>query len=551
MKNTNKIVLLVFNILIAALSVMAIVGYIVMPFWTVSVGVKFTDKTKEAIMQLVDESLNSDKSGSSAYVGGSVSGAPYLMSVSASESGIGSSENSDKRDKEDEKKMTRAIIEALLDNFAADKVDISVPIKFSTSAIFGSLTASDTAPVDKLIKSAVKESLDEKNLDKIVTQVTKSTAKAMVDVIPTLLTAEQAEEFEDGMAYIGLDEKYVKEQVEVLVEALTSGKNTKNGKNETLTKDGFTEDYIIPIIEDITVKAATSQYATEQKQKDPDFDIKSDVNEAIFDMRETNRESDFNKANKDSSGTYKKAEYSNENYFVGDKINDEGRRIIKKFLKEQAFDQIWKDTDNIKLDSDALKKLIQEVITENDSGGSSQSTVVGYRSVSVTFAVGGLMAVTSASESATDSESTAASEDGDITDELADKLTSQIDEETKAVIMTVLKVLAGILIFSILVWVYQLVKVIVNTLTGKMRTKMKLSIWCGWYPYMFFALIPNLALFALKQGWIPIEASAVNAINILKLTFNSSGMLAFIAAMAFIVIWIPYKIIYKKYKQEA
>ena len=187
MKNASKIVTLVFNILIGALSIMAIVGYVVMPFWTISVGVKFTPETKEAIMKIVDQSLNGD-SGNTAYVDGKVNGSPVLMSVDfqtegeiENGSGNGNDNNSSKKD---ENEMTRKIIEALLDNFANDKVDVSVPIKFSTSAIFSSLTAKDSTPVDKIIRSAVKESMDDKHLDKIITDVTKSTAKAMVDIIP-------------------------------------------------------------------------------------------------------------------------------------------------------------------------------------------------------------------------------------------------------------------------------------------------------------------------------------------------------------------------------
>ena len=67
---------------------------------------------------------------------------------------------------------------------------------------------------------------------------------------------------------------------------------------------------------------------------------------------------------------------------------------------------------------------------------------------------------------------------------------------------------------------------------------------------MFFALIPNIALLALRKGWIPgLPAETASTLNLIKLTFNSSGMFAFIAAMAFIVIWIPYKIFAKKAKE--
>lgn len=553
MKNASKIVTLVFNILIGALSIMAIVGYVVMPFWTISVGVKFTPETKEAIMKIVDQSLNGD-SGNTAYIDGKVNGSPVLMSTSFDMEGENTNESGDNGSNtpspKDENKMARDIIEALLDNFANDKVDVSVPIKFSTSAIFSSLTAKDSTPVDKIIRSAVKESMDDKHLDKIITDVTKSASKAMVDIIPTLLTDEEKADLEEGMEYIGLDENYVKGEAEKLAEALTSGKNAKKG-NITLTKDGFTEDYLIPLMEDIMTKASDpskSQYAREGN------DVYADMNKTIFGMREDNNASDFKKANENSSETYKRAEYNNENYFEmkdGKKVvNEEGRKILCKFFKEQAFDTIWKDTDNIKLDADTLKKLIQDAIGDDSSknpDGNNTGNAMGYKLVgTATLAIGGYTAA--ATEEGGNGENT--EETTDVTDELADNLTAQIDENTRNVLMIVMKVLAGLLIFSVAVWAYQLVKVIVNTLTGKMRTKMKLSIWCGWYPFMFFALIPSIALLALRKGWIPgLPAETASTLNLIKLTFNSSGMFAFIAAMAFIVIWIPYKIFAKKAKE--
>ena len=556
MKNASKIVTLVFNILIGALSIMAIVGYVVMPFLTISVGVKFTPETKEAIMKIVDQSLNGN-SGNTAYIDGRVNGSPVLMSANLDvngevESGSGNGNDGDKS-KTDNTEMTRKIIEALLDNFANDKVDVSVPIKFSTSAIFGSLTAKDSTPVDKMIRSAVKESMDDKHLDKIITDVTKSTAKAMVDIIPTLLTDEQAEEFENEMEYMGLDEKYVKDQAAELAEALTTGKNTKNGQDKTLTKDGLIDDYLIPLMEEITVKACNSPYAAEQKAKNPDFDMYEQVNEMIFGMGETNREADFRANN--PNGTFERNEYDGQNYFTTNEngkkvINAEGRKIINKLLKEQGLDKIWKDTDNVKLDAETLKKFIQDIANGKDPtnpDNKDTGNAMGYKFAgTATLAIGGYTAV--AAEEGENGENT--EETTDVTDELADNLTAQIDENTRNVIMIVMKVLAGLLIFSVVVWAYQLVKVIVNTLTGKMRTKMKLSIWCGWYPFMFFALIPNIALLALRKGWIPgLPAETASTLNLIKLTFNSSGMFAFIAAMAFIVIWIPYKIFAKKAKE--
>lgn len=543
MKNANKIVALVFNILIGALSIMAIVGYIVMPFWTISVGVKFNDKTKEAIMKIVNESLDGDSNNTS-YVGDEVVsyGAPVLMAAKNSDSGSESGKNNDGDNGEkptpDDKEMAKKIIEALLDNFANDKVNISVPVKLSTSAIFSSLTASDTDPVDNMIKSAVKESMDKKHLNKIIADVTESTSKAMVDVILDLLTEElsnqmdeeELKRFNKNMDDAGLTREYIRTEAQKLANALTSGKNGKNN-NKPLTKDGFIDDYIIPLMEDIIPKVGKLE---ESMEGNSDFDIYEQVNKMIYkDMQETDKE------------------YAGQNYFdANNKINSEGRNIIKKFLKEQAFDKIWKDTDKIKLDADTLEKLIQSAINgENPldpDDNNENKTAKSYRLVgTASLAIGGYTAAVESTENE-DVEET-----DDVADQVADNLTAQIDENTKGTIMTVMKVLAGLLIFSILVWVYQLVKVIVNTLTGKMRTKMKLSIWCGWYPFMFFALIPSIALLAFSNGWIPgLPAETASTLSLIKLTFNSSGMLAFIAAMAFIVIWIPYKIFAKKAQEE-
>lgn len=532
MSNVSKIITFIFNILIGALSAMAIVGYILMPFWTISVGVKFTPETKEAIMKFVDESLKSDNPENPAKTADAAKISPILTSANADGSEGGN------KDAE----MQRKTIEAIVDNLVKDNAYLSLPIKFGVAEVFSSLTATDTTPVDKVIRSAVKSVMNDEKLNKVISDVSKSSAAAIVDVvIPSMLTDGQSEQIEKEAQYIGLDEDYLKNQTTTLAEALTSGKNTKNGKNERLTKDGFAEDYFVPLLEDIVEKASDpekSQFAKEGN------DAYEKMNGILFNMDDG-----------------KKGEYDGTNYFTtvtdenGDEkkvLNDEAKEVVKKYLKEQMLDKIWTDSEEIGLDAQTVCKFLLKSSDKNSSsvGENSGKDAKPNRFASNTvFAINASLAAPTSggeSNSATESEKTGENTEDTVAaaaDEIADNILSQMDEKTKKILVGVMKGLSWLMVFSIVVWSYQLVKVIVNVLVGKPRTRMKLSIWSGWYPFMLLALLPNLAVFALRKGWIPaLSAQTASTLNLVSLTFNSNGMLAFIAAMAFIVIWIPYKI---------
>lgn len=532
MSNVSKIITFIFNVLIGALSAMAIVGYILMPFWTISVGVKFTPETKEAIMKFVDESLKSDNPENSAKTADAAKISPILTSANADGSEGGNNDA----------EIQRKTIEAIVDNLVKDNAYLSLPIKFGVAEVFSSLTATDTTPVDKAIRSAVKSVMNDEKLNKVISDVSKSSAAAIVDVvIPLMLTDGQSEQIEKEAQYIGLDEDYLKNQTTTLAEALTSGKNTKNGKNERLTKDGFAEDYFVPLLEDIVEKASDpekSQFAKEGN------DAYEKMNGILFNMDDG-----------------KKGEYDGTNYFTtvtdenGDEkkvLNNEAKEVVKKYLKEQMLDKIWTDSEEIGLDAQTVCKFLLKSSDKNSSsvGENSGKDAKPKKFVSNTFFAvnASLAAPTSGGESnsATESEKTGENTEDTVAaaaDEIADNILSQMDEKTKKILVGVMKGLSWLMVFSIVIWSYQLVKVIVNILVGKPRTRMKLSIWSGWYPFMLLALLPNLVVFALRKGWVPaLSAQTASTLNLVSLTFNSNGMLAFIAAMAFIVIWIPYKI---------
>ena len=204
MSNVSKIITFIFNILIGALSAMAIVGYILMPFWTISGGVKFTPETKEAIMKFVDESLKSDNPESSAKTADAAKSSPILTSANADGSEGGNNDA----------EMQRKTIEAIVDNLVKDNAYLSLPIKFGVAEVFSSLTATDTTPVDKVIRSAVKSVMNDEKLNKVISDVSKSSAAAIVDVvIPSMLTDGQSEQIEKEAQYIGLDEDYLMKMI--------------------------------------------------------------------------------------------------------------------------------------------------------------------------------------------------------------------------------------------------------------------------------------------------------------------------------------------------
>lgn len=119
-----------------------------------------------------------------------------------------------------------------------------------------------------------------------------------------------------------------------------------------------------------------------------------------------------------------------------------------------------------------------------------------------------------------------------------DKLVSQIPEETYILIDEIMSYIGILILFSIAMWAYVILKIIVKLGMRNNSVKLKAPIWFGSIPFTLFYLIPNLyiylinhmdLLFGLIGGAEDSSSSAVTtAMNAVKIKATSCSLIPFI-----------------------
>ena len=110
--------------------------------------------------------------------------------------------------------------------------------------------------------------------------------------------------------------------------------------------------------------------------------------------------------------------------------------------------------------------------------------------------------------------------------------------------LTAMKVVGGLIVFFAAVWAYLILKLIVNSLTGRMKTKMKLAYMFGWMPGLNLVVIPTV-MFRIftTSNFITqklfTDLSVIESIgNTLNLSFASGGVFGFYAGVGLIAVAI-------------
>lgn len=127
---------------------------------------------------------------------------------------------------------------------------------------------------------------------------------------------------------------------------------------------------------------------------------------------------------------------------------------------------------------------------------------------------------------------------------LKNKINEVITEQYKGYMLTVMKVVGGLIVFFAAVWAYLILKLIVNSLTGRMKTKMKLAYMFGWMPGLNLVVIPTV-MFRIftTSNFITqklfTDLSVIESIgNTLNLSFASGGVFGFYAGVGLIAVAI-------------
>ena len=514
----SKLVTFVLNIVLAALCCFAVSGYVAGPVWKIEATVKLN----QAMVDKIEELMSSDAT---------IDSKPYVDA---------------------------------LREMAKDDVKLPVTLSLSSKSIYGSIFAKDDSPAEKLIDEAVEAAFNDKvvaEMEKFKKSATKSVTKVLIKQAFDQLSDNEDFKNEFGnktteqlLQEAGVDDKTIDEKIEIVYNALTSNKTIDEASDE-----------IVEVVADVynTVKNSKigeenadylegiDVYSGELKETvaktlvailesvDGNSDLK-DADDVTDEMLNDYLDKNFNIStvidkillklvgsdwdNLDFSGITAKTPEKN---VKSCKSACFAERSMQISLKEAFLNNDLKtlSTDMTSEDSESVPSSVESADSENTSGESAGS------------------------ESAGDAENTIE----EIKASLKQKLKENVTDEVKHGVVIAMKAIAVVLFLYMSVWVYLLVKLIVNTVTGKMSTKLKCAVIFGWGPALFLVLFPTIVFKAfttnnfIKQAIFANNIAALESLSeIVTISFSSGTTFALIATVLVIAISIPYMIFRKK-----
>lgn len=516
--NISKLVTLVLNIVLAALCCFAVSGYVAGPVWKIEATVKLN----QAMVDKIEELMSSDAT---------IDSKPYVDA---------------------------------LREMANDDVQLPVTLSLSTKSIYGSIFAKDNSPAEKLIDEAVDAAFNDKvvaEMEKFKKSATKSVTKVLIKQSFDRLSDNEDFKKEFGnktteqlLQEAGVDDKTIDEKIETVYNALTSNKTIDEAS-----------DKIVEVVADVYNTVKNSKIGETNPEYFEGIDVyngelKDTVAKTlVYILNVAEGKSDLT----DSNGVTD--EMLNENL---DK-NFDLSSLIDKYLL-QLVNKDWNDA-NI---SDGTENTSEK----KEKHGRSAYLAAGSMNISFKNAFSGNSLTTFSADSTPEShesvpssvesaggentsgESTGDESTGDAENTIEEikasvkqKLKENATDEVKRGVVIAMKAIAVVLFLYMSVWVYLLIKLIVNTVTGKMSTKLKCAVIFGWGPALFLVLIPTIVFKAFTTNNFITQAIFANNIaaleslsEIVTLSFSSGTTFALIATVLVIAISIPYMIFRKK-----
>lgn len=516
--NISKLVTFVLNIVLAALCCFAIVGYAAGPVWKIEATVKLN----QAMVDKIEELMSSDAT---------IDSKPYVDA---------------------------------LREMANDDVKLPVTLSLSSKSIYGSIFAKDNSPAEKLIDDAVDAAFNDKvvaEMEKFKKSATKSVTKVLIKQSFDRLSDNEDFKNEFGnktteqlLQEAGVDDKTIDEKIETVYSALTSNKTIDEAS-----------DKIVEVVADVFNTVKNSKIGETNPEYFEGIDVyngelKDTVAKTlVYILNVAEGKSDLT----DSNGVTD--EMLNENL---DK-NFDLSSLIDKYLL-QLVNKDWNDA-NI---SDGTENTSEK----KEKHGRSAHLAAGSMNISFKNAFSGNSPTTFSADSAPEShesvpssvesagsentsgESAGGESTGDAENTIEEikasvkqKLKENATDEVKRGVVIAMKAIAVVLFLYMSVWVYLLVKLIVNTVTGKMSTKLKCAVIFGWGPALFLVLIPTIVFKAFTTNNFITQAIFANNIaaleslsEIVTISFSSGTTFALIATVLVIAISIPYMIFRKK-----
>lgn len=511
----SKLVTFVLNIVLAALCCFAVAGYVTGPVWKIEATVKLN----QAMVDKIEELMSSDTT---------VDSKPYVDA---------------------------------LREMANDDVKLPVTLSLSSKSIYGSIFAKDNSPVDKLIDETGDAAFNDKvvaEMEKFKKSATKSVTKVLIKQSFDKLSDNEDFKNEFGnktteqlLQEAGVDDKTIDEKIEIVYNALTSNKTIDEASDE-----------IVEVVADVynIVKNSETGKANPEYFEGIDVyngELKETVAKTlVYILNVAEGKSDLT----DSNGVTD--EMLNENLDKNFNLSS----LIDKYLL-QLVNKDWNDaniSDGTENTSEKQEKHDRSAYLAAGSMNISFKNAFSGNAFSADSAPESHESVPSSVESAgsenAGSESAGGESTGDAENTIEEikasvkqKLKENATDEVKRGVVIAMKAIAVVLFLYMSVWVYLLVKLIINTVTGKMSTKLKCAVIFGWGPALFLVLIPTIVFKAFTTNNFITQAIFANNIaaleslsEIVTISFSSGTTFALIATVLVIAISIPYMIFRKK-----
>ena len=223
--------------------------------------------------------------------------------------------------------------------------------------------------------------------------------------------------------------------------------------------------------------------------------------------------------------------------FQGAALTEENKEEIKNSIAE-ALSVIADENGNIDAD-DLAANLIFEMLRSSEDESEPAVAAMDF----------------------TTQETDSGSVEEDATEQLKAEVKQMIMEkltdETLDTIVLALRIVFGVLCFTAFTWAWLIVKMLFKAFSRNPAIKLKLPIWLGWLPFLALVLLPMGAMLLVKaQPSFLVNLLGAEMMESLStffasasLSFSSAAWVAFAAAIALIILSIPYGIFRRRLKR--
>ena len=530
MRLTAKILKYVINALMIAACVMALAGLAIGPVWEFKATVYFNEELADKISGVVS-------------------------SGSSSESG--KTDESVKSDETDGSMSGEEIFRQALEEMVKDNVKVPVSLKFTNENFLNSLFEKNGQPVDDLIDSMVDEAVGEEfqaEGEKVKKSATKGATKVMVKqaVSDIKNSSEQAGEiFKDKsadeiLAEAGISDEELDKKIENVYDVLTQGKTVEEAA------DSITE-IVKDVYDTISESDLGKQYPETFKNTDENVEeMKKEISKVLVALSMV------------GSGEIDVEDIGNVE--ITDEMLAEGMNNTVDL--SGIFDKILLDSLKEVLGGEDAPYTAPE--DDNERSGEVVLNGAFAKTVGISFfgtvtdSVGSAGETESVGETASETESGTAinptdkpADDEDVYAEikamLKTKFKSIVPDEYKGIALIAMRVIAVMILLNALVWVYLLVKLVVNIIFGKLNTKIKVATLLGWETGFNLVILPTIAFSLFTTHNFVSSALNIPVGEISKtvgLRFASGSVFGFYATLAIVGLWIVGKILNSVFKDK-